>query len=257
MTNFSNQHSSEQQRVAETENRLKALIEATSDVVYSLSPDWAEMRELDGRGFLKDANEPTKDWKLINVYPEDLEIVNATIEECIREKKVFQLEHRVQRVDGTPGWTFSKAIPILDEIGEIIEWLGTAKDITLRKDAEKALRITQEKSDRQKRLYETVTSSTPDLLYVFDLDYRFTYANQALLDMWGKSWEDSIGKNLLENGYEPWNAEMHEKEIDEIKKTKLPIRGEVSFPHATLGKRVYDYIFTPVLDKDGELEAVA
>lgn len=257
MTNFSNQHSSEQQRVAETENRLKALIEATSDVVYSLSPDWAEMRELDGRGFLKDANEPTKDWKLINVYPEDLEIVNATIEECIREKKVFQLEHRVQRVDGTPGWTFSKAIPILDERGEIIEWLGTAKDITLRKDAEKALRITQEKSDRQKRLYETVTSSTPDLLYVFDLDYRFTYANQALLDMWGKSWEDSIGKNLLENGYEPWHAEMHEKEIDEIKKTKLPIRGEVSFPHATLGKRVYDYIFTPVLDKDGELEAVA
>lgn len=257
MTNFSNQHNSDQQRIAETENRLKALIEATSDVVYSLSPDWKEMRELDGRGFLQDSDAPTTDWQSINVHPDDLDLVNFTIEEAIREKKVFQLEHRVQRADGTLGWTFSKAIPILDQNGEIIEWFGTAKDITLRKEAEIALLITQEKSDQQKRLYETVTSSTPDLLYVFDLDYRFTYANQALLDMWGKTWEDSIGKKLLENGYEPWHAEMHEKEIDQIKKTKLPIRGEVSFPHAVFGKRVYDYIFTPVLNDDGELEAVA
>lgn len=257
MTNFSNKNSSEEQSAAETENRLKALIEATSDVVYSLSPDWTEMRELDGRGFLKDADAPITNWKSINVYPDDLDLVNATIEECIRDKKVFQLEHRVQRVDGTPGWTFSKAIPILDQKGEIIEWFGTAQDITLRKEAEEALQLAREKSDQQRRLYETITSSTPDLLYVFDLEYRFTYANRALLEMWGKSWEDSIGKRLLENGYEPWHAEMHEKEIEQIKNTKLPIRGEVSFPHAALGKRVYDYIFTPVLNKDGEVEAIA
>ncbi|WP_082482378.1 PAS domain-containing sensor histidine kinase [Chryseobacterium sp. Leaf394] len=119
------------------------------------------------------------------------------------------------------------------------------------------MKALQENSDQQKILFETVTSSTPDLLYVFDLDYRFTYANQALLNMWGKTWEASVGKTLLENGYESWHATMHEKEIDEIKNTKLPIRGEVSFPHATLGKRIYDYIFTPVLDKDGELVAVA
>lgn len=254
MTNFSNKNSSKEQSAAETENRLKALIEATSDVVYSLSPDWTEMRELDGRGFLKDADAPITNWKSINVYPDDLDLVNATIEECIRDKKVFQLEHRVQRVDGTPGWTFSKAIPILDQKGEIIEWFGTAQDITLRKEA---LQLAREKSDQQRRLYETITSSTPDLLYVFDLEYRFTYANRALLEMWGKSWEDSIGKRLLENGYEPWHAEMHEKEIEQIKNTKLPIRGEVSFPHAALGKRVYDYIFTPVLNKDGEVEAIA
>ncbi len=257
MTNFSNKHTSEKQRNAETEDRLKALIEATSDVVYSLSPDWREMRELDGRGFLKDADAPTTNWRSDNIYPADMDMVNAKIEECIREKKIFSLEHRVLRADGTPGWTFSKAIPILDEQGDIIEWFGTAQDITQRKEAEEALLNAKTQSDQQKRLYETVTSSTPDLLYVFDLNYRFTYANQALLNMWGKTWEDSIGKGLLEIGYEPWHAEMHEKEIDQIKETKLPIRGEVSFPHATLGRRVYDYIFTPVLDEHGNVEAIA
>ncbi|GEN75325.1 PAS domain-containing protein [Chryseobacterium hagamense] len=103
MTNFSNKQASEKQRVAETEARLKALIEATSDVVYSLSPDWSEMRELDGRRFLKDAAVPTTSWKTDNVYPDDLDMVNATIEKCIREKKIFQLEHRFVRADGRTG----------------------------------------------------------------------------------------------------------------------------------------------------------
>jgi PAS domain S-box-containing protein len=115
----------------------------------------------------------------------------------------------------------------------------------------------QQDLDRQKRIYETITSGTPDLMYVWDLNYQFTYANSALLTMWGKTWENAIGKTLLENGYEPWHAEMHEREIDQIKATKQPVRGEVSFPHAVLGKRVYDYILTPVLNAHGEVEAVA
>jgi PAS domain S-box-containing protein len=119
------------------------------------------------------------------------------------------------------------------------------------------LREARERAEQQKRIYETVTSSTPDLMYVFGLDYRFTYANTALLSMWGKSYEDSVGKSLLENGYEPWHAAMHEREIDQVVATKLPVRGEVEFPHAILGKRVYDYIFTPVINEQGEVEAVA
>jgi len=94
-------------------------------------------------------------------------------------------------------------------------------------------------------------------MYVFDLDYRFTYANSALLSMWGKTWENSVGKGLLENGYEPWHAAMHEREIDQVKATKQPVRGEVSFPHAILGRRFYDYILTPVLNEYGDVEAVA
>jgi len=239
------------------EARFSALVNATSDVIYSVSADWRVMHELDGRGFLKDAAAPTSDWMTDNIYPDDMEKVKAAIAEAIREKKTFQLEHRVNRADGTAGWTFSKAVPVMDEQGEILEWFGTASDITDRKRAEEALKETTARSEQQKRVYETIISGTPDLMYVFDLNYRFTYVNNALLSMWGKTWENAIGKGLLDNGYEPWHAEMHEKEIDLIRKTKQPIRGEVSFPHATQGVRVYDYILIPVLDEFGEVEAVA
>ena len=112
-------------------------------------------------------------------------------------------------------------------------------------------------SDRQKRLYETIISSTPDLVYVIDRQYRFTFANEALLRMWGRSLTDSIGRGLRELGYEEWHAAMHEREIDHVVATKEPIRGEVSFPHAELGPRIYDYIFVPVFGEDGEVEAIA
>ena len=111
-------------------------------------------------------------------------------------------------------------------------------------------------SERERRVYETVLSNTPDLAYVFDLEHRFTYANAVLLQMWGMTREEAFGKNCLEIGYEPWHAEMHGREIEQVKATKAPIRGEVPF-NGTFGRRIYDYIFVPILGPDGEVEAVA
>jgi PAS domain S-box-containing protein len=130
-------------------------------------------------------------------------------------------------------------------------------EVTDMMNVQQELREAREQADQQKRVYETITSGTPDLMYVWDLDYRFTYVNSALLNMWGKTWDTAIGKGLRENGYEEWHAAMHEREIDQVKATKQSVRGEVSFPHATLGRRVYDYILIPVLNDEGEVEAVA
>jgi PAS domain S-box-containing protein len=106
------------------------------------------------------------------------------------------------------------------------------------------------------RLYETVLRGVPDLLYVFDLQHRFIYANEALLAMWGLDWEQARGRTCLELGYEPWHAAMHDEEIDRVIATREPIRNEVPFHHSTLGWRIYDYIFMPVIGPDGDVEAV-
>ena len=111
-------------------------------------------------------------------------------------------------------------------------------------------------SERERRLYEAVLSNTPDLAYVFDLDHRFTYANAVLLQMWGMTREQALGKNCLELGYPDWHAAMHGREIEQVKATRAPIRGEVPF-HGTFGRRIYEYIFVPILGPDGEVEAVA
>lgn len=243
--------------LTESEKLFSALVRATSTVVYRMSPDWTIMQQLEGRGFLEDAGEPIPNW-IEHYIPEvQQESMWAKIMVAIQQKSIFEMEHQVILADGTTGWTLSRAIPVLNDKGDIIEWFGAASDTTPRVNAEKALQQARDESDHTKRLLQAVSSSTPDLVYVFNLNYEFTYANKALLDMWGSTWENSIGKRLLENGYEPWHAEMHEREIDEVVATKKSIRGEVSFPHATMGRRIYDYIFAPVFGEDGSVVAIA
>lgn len=236
---------------------LNTITMANADVAYKMNADWSHMLELNAPDFLAATDGPDHQWLQHYILPKDQSRVLMAIKEAIEEKRMFELEHPVVKADGEEGWTLSRAIPVQDENGNITEWLGLGTDITARKKAELDLLELIEKSELQKRLYETIIGSTPDLVYVFDLDARFSYANEALLTMWGRTKENSFGKSLLEVGYEPWHAAMHEREIEHIKKTKESVRGEVAFPHATLGKRIYDYILVPVLDANGNVTAIA
>jgi two-component system CheB/CheR fusion protein len=126
--------------VRRSEERFRVFVTAISDVVYRMSPDWSEMRELRGRKFIPDTEAPSRTWLEKYIDPQDQPQVLAAIQEAIRTKSVFELEHRVRRVDGSLGWAFSRAVPLLDAKGEIVEWVGTARDITERKREEEALR---------------------------------------------------------------------------------------------------------------------
>jgi signal transduction histidine kinase/response regulator of citrate/malate metabolism len=123
----------------ESESRLRALVLASSEAVYRMNADWSEMRYLEGRDFIPDTREASRTWLTTYIASEDQSRVLGVIQDAIRTKSVFQLEHRVRRVDGTLGWTFSRAIPILDSHGELVEWFGTATDVTDRKQIEQAL----------------------------------------------------------------------------------------------------------------------
>ncbi|WP_244817468.1 ATP-binding protein [Caballeronia sp. Lep1P3] len=133
--------------LTESERRYRALATATEDVVYRMSPDWSHMRQLEGRGFLKDIAQPRRSWLEEFIPQEDQEGVNKAVHDAIRNKTIFQLEHRVRRVDGTCGWTASRAVPMLDADGEIYEWIGAASDITERKEAEQKLKDADRRKD--------------------------------------------------------------------------------------------------------------
>ena len=130
----------------ESEARYRALTNATADVVYRMSPDWSQLRQLDGRGFLKDTSDASRYWIDDYIPAEDQERIHLAIAAATRAKSTFELEHRVRRLDGSVGWTYSRAVPMLDARGDIEEWIGAASDITERKLAEEKLK----ESDRRK-----------------------------------------------------------------------------------------------------------
>jgi PAS domain S-box-containing protein len=175
-----------QEALAKSENRFRAFVTASSDVIYCMSPDWSEMRYLWGRDFIPDTEEPSSTWLDSYIHPDDQTHVLAVVNEAIRTKTVFALEHQVRRLDGSLGWTFSRAVPLLDESGEIVEWFGAASDITERKQTEENLAI-----------FRRFAEAAGQGFGMSDLDGRITYMNPVMARLVGeKRPEDALGKQF-------------------------------------------------------------
>lgn len=129
----------------ESEARFRLFVTASSDIVYRMSADWHQMHSLDGKNILADTERPSATWLQRYIPQEQQPHVWAAIQEAIRTKSIFELAHRVIQQDGTIGWAFSRAIPILNKQGEILEWFGVASDVTDRKKAEASLKESEAK----------------------------------------------------------------------------------------------------------------
>lgn len=144
--------------LAESQSRLRALVAASSDAVYRMSADWSEMRQMNGtqdRRFLAETEAPNQNWLEDYIHPEDHLRVWTEIQDAVHAKKIFELEHRVRRVDGTLGWTHSRAVPVFNENGELTEWFGIANDVTASKQSAAAL-IPNEKLAAMGRLAASI-----------------------------------------------------------------------------------------------------
>ena len=251
------------QDITEQKRADEALFSATAkfESLFHQSGLFAGVMDLDG--YLREANDLsvkacgyTRDEVLNRPFWETpwwrgSEEVKATIRHATEQAAagaVFRETLPYWWADGSEHLVDFALRPILDQSGQVVFLHPTGIDVTDRKRAQDALAY-------QRRLYESILTTTPDLAYVFDLNHRFIYANEGLLKMWGKTWDEAIGKTCLELGYEPWHAEMHDREIDQIIATKQPIRGEVPFT-GTFGRRIYDYILTPVFGVEGRVIAV-
>jgi two-component sensor histidine kinase/PAS domain-containing protein len=191
-----------------SEEQFRGFVEATFDVLYRMSPDWSVMRQLSGGGFLADSETANRSWIDKYIHPDDQPRVTEVIDEAIRTKSTFELEHRVIRVDGSLGWVSSRAVPVFDANGGIREWFGAASDITRRKQASEQIQmLMREVNHRSKNMLsliqavarQTVASSPRDFLDLFEERVQALAAAQDLLvrnDWKGASLNELIRSQL-------------------------------------------------------------
>jgi len=68
-------------------------------------------------------------WKLV-VHPDDLQITNEKYMASLKSGEIFEVENRYKRgADGAYRWHLNRALPLRNEDGEIVFWVGTATDI--------------------------------------------------------------------------------------------------------------------------------
>lgn len=183
-------------QLRKSEERFRALVTASSDAVYQMNADWSGMRHLVGREFIVDTLKPGKFWLDTYISPEDQPIVSATIEEAVRSRSVFALEHRVIRADGTVGWIFSRAVPVLNDAGEIVEWFGAASDITDLKNAEEALRQSEER-------FRQLAEVGPQIVWMSSPCGELEFVNRRWVEFSGLDLEATQNSELIERYLHP------------------------------------------------------
>jgi PAS domain S-box-containing protein len=104
------------------------------------------------------------------VHPEDWQPFEQVIERAISEGIAYAIEHRVIHPDGSLRYALSKGEAVFNERGEVIKLIGTTQDITEAKQAQQALRQSEEKF---RQLAETIQeiffiheAESHDLLYI-------------------------------------------------------------------------------------------
>ncbi|HEY2325812.1 MAG TPA: EAL domain-containing protein [Thermoanaerobaculia bacterium] len=119
----------------------------------------------------------------------DLDLVRSKL--ALRRRGISdQYEVRLRRRDGTIMWAEVGGAPIFDAEGQVIGSIGVYNDITVRREAEQALR------DSEAR-YRVMADNSTDLIARSDATGHLLYASPAIETILGYAPAEVIGKSIL------------------------------------------------------------
>jgi PAS domain S-box-containing protein len=166
----------------ESEERYRLIVENTRDFIFTLnsageyvyvSPSVQAMlgynaTNLIGRSFLS------------LVHPEDVHVIEKEIKKGTTGG--YQIsgddEYRMRHVSGEWRWVISRGTRAVDTNGNFLYFIGIARDITKNKQAEEALKASEQN-------FRNSMDNTLGGIRISDIDNDTLYANQALLDIFG------------------------------------------------------------------------
>jgi PAS domain S-box-containing protein len=135
------------------------------------------------------------------IHPDDRARVLATFERCERERIEYYAEFRIVLPDGSIRYHCSIGHPVLNEHGELVEFVGTSMDTTEQSLAKIELERANAALRQSEHELTLIVETMPGLVWCAAPDGELTYMNQRILEYLGASLE-----NLQEGG---WAAFLH------------------------------------------------
>ena len=127
------------------------------------------------------------------VHPDDLDAVLIEIQNAQREDRVYDLEYRFRRRDGSYAWMHDRGVLMRDADGKLASTRGVFRDITERRQAEEALR-------ESARKLNNIVNNLSGFVYrcANAPGWPTEYVSQGILDLLGYPAEDFMsGKRMF------------------------------------------------------------
>jgi PAS domain S-box-containing protein len=196
----------------QSEERFRLLVEGVKDyAIFMLDPrghitTWNEgARRIKGY----EAEEIVGEHFSVFYTEEDVERGHPEEELRVAEAEGSYEEEGIRvRKDGSTFWANVLITALWDEEGSLRGFAKVTRDITERKEAEERERVlAQERAAREQAT--DILESISDAFYAVDRQWRFTYVNRRAEELWGRSRDELLGKNVWEEFPEARGSESH------------------------------------------------
>jgi PAS domain S-box-containing protein len=189
--------------LARSEAEFRTFSQAVPNHVWASPPD-GRLNWFNDRVYEYSGQEPgTLDgdnWVAM-VHPNDQQAASESWAASIASGGTYQTEFRLKRADGSYRWHLARALPIRDDVGRIIRWIGTNTDIQDQKASSAALKrlnaTLEERVARQAAERDRLWQTSQDLLVVVNRRGIFTAANPAWTSVLGWQPEEVVGQSHL------------------------------------------------------------
>jgi PAS domain S-box-containing protein len=191
-----------EQRAADlkaSEQRSRSLSDAMPLVVWTARPDGAvdyfNQRWFEYTGLAED-RALAWGWSEV-LHPDDTQPTIERWNESLRTGARYEIEYRWKRAqDGAYRWHLGHSVPVRDQTGRIVYWVGTGTDIDDQKQAETALRARSEQLTRTTTALEARNRELDQFAYITSHDLKAPLRGIANLSQWI---EEDLGDSLTDN----------------------------------------------------------
>ncbi|MDJ0633408.1 MAG: PAS domain S-box protein [Xenococcaceae cyanobacterium MO_188.B29] len=187
-----------EQALKESAEQFRSLVSNIPGVIYSCQCDsyWTmdfisdAIEEICGYQATDFIDNQVRSYASI-IHPKDQDYVEYVINQALAAREPFNLEYRIIHKDSSIHWVYEKGKGIFDDYGNILYLNGAIFDISDRKQAEQALR---ESEQRYRNLYH----NTPVMLHSIDRTGKIISVSDYWLKRLGYEEREVIGRKSVE-----------------------------------------------------------
>ncbi|MCQ8102606.1 EAL domain-containing protein [Methylomonas sp. SURF-2] len=170
-----------------SEERFRRMSDASPAMIWITDvngkPSFVNQTWLDFVGIAFDQAISYENW-IQFIHPDDRDSVFAEYYKNVFDQKPIVTEYRMRRARGDWRWILDHGVPIHDENGAFAGYIGSAFDITERKQAEAEFRIAATAFESQ------------EAMVITDVNAVILRVNKTFTESTGYSAEEAVGQNI-------------------------------------------------------------